>query len=193
MAAVDIRVRTTEGTETQPNYQWDTQFNGDTQTWDWVIAGYSDPDNVGGYLTTKPLDTAILLQLLTWKRARSHDALPSGSDPKGWWGDTVDLEPGETEMGSRLWLLYRSVLNDTVAQQAIIYVREALQPIIDQGAVVRFDVQAVANKVAGRLDLTVQGYSQDGQNIYSQKFSRLWAAEFESFSPSPAMSGQTNF
>jgi len=189
MIQVDIRVRETEATDPQPQMLWDTQFNLATQTWDWMLAGYSDSTNRGGLLAQQPLNTAILIQLGTHRRAESYDAIPNGSDPKGWWGDTIDLQANETRIGSRLWLLYRSPLNADTARRAESYATEALQPLIDQGAVVTFTTTARVDKATSALVLDIAGYSQDGQKIYNQQFARVWTAQFAVLNPSPVLSG----
>ena len=189
MVDVNIRVRQTEATDPQPSLLWDTQFNQNMQTWDWMLAGNADPTNNMGLRVTRPLDTAILIQLATWRRAEAYDVLPGGNDPRGWWGDSVDLEDNETKIGSRLWLLYRSPLNADTAQRAQNYAIEALQTFIDQGAVASFNVVATYDIVKGWLMLQIDGYSQDGAKVYNQQFSRLWAAEFSSFTPAPNFSG----
>jgi phage gp46-like protein len=47
-------------------------------------------------------------------------------DRRGWWGDAYDEYP----IGSRLWLLSRSVLSQVIANKAIDYATEALQWLI---------------------------------------------------------------
>lgn len=194
MVDVNISLRGTESFDgvSQSLLLWDTLWNPDAQCLDWVLAGNSDPNNLLGLQATRALDTAILIQLATHKRAPSHVTLPAGTDPRGWWGDSVDLEDYETEIGSWLWLLYRSVLNDAVAKDAVYYAQDCLQPLINQGAVARFDVSYVIDKVKGLLGLQIDGYSKDGQHIYSQKFMKLWQQEFSSLSSpknSPAYYG----
>lgn len=171
MAEVDIRIRDTEAQDDQPLLLWDTVWNANLGALDWKIAGKT-------LQSSRILDTAILLQLATWRRAEPYDVLPSGADPKGWWGNAVDIEDDEDQLGSKLWLLYRAPLNDATANKAKQYATQCLQPLINQGAVVRFDIVPSYDVVKGMLALQIDGYSQDGQRIYSQKFSRLWAQEF---------------
>jgi len=191
MVDVDIRVRQAESAAAQPDYQWDTQFNPATQTWDWVLAGYGDPTNVGGLLTTRPIDTAVIIQLATWRRAEAYDNLPSGNDPRGWWGDSVDIDTNEGPLGSRLWLLYRAVLNANTAQLAENYATEALQTFVKQGVWATFTVATTIDKPNSKLVLTISAFSQDGARVYQQQFARLWAAEQQSFTPTPSMAGGT--
>jgi phage gp46-like protein len=189
MVDVDVSIRQGEELEPQPNHLWDTQYTGETYGWDWVRAGPDDPLNRMGLRATRSLDTAILIQMLTWRRAEPYDVLPSGSDPKGWWGDSVDLEPNESQIGSRLWLLYREPLNDRLAVRAKNYTIEALQTFIDQGVVVRFDIETSIDRRREALLIDIEGYSQDGQRIYEQRFSRVWRDEFAHFTPRPGFAG----
>ncbi|GAB7002305.1 phage GP46 family protein [Bradyrhizobium viridifuturi] len=178
---MDIRMRETEGYGDQPFLLWDTYWNSDDlSTWyaDWKLAGPNAPLNAYGLAADHALNTAILISLFTWRRAEVYDQLPSGTDPKGWWGDNIDLDENETKLGSRLWLLYRSPLNTETARKAEDYAYEALQPLIDQGAVAKFVCSATVDVVPGHLVLDVKAYSQSGQLIYDQKFDRIWRQEF---------------
>jgi phage gp46-like protein len=179
---MDIRIRDAEGTAAQPFLLWDTVWpqNNDLsqQFADWQLAGPNAPLNAYGLAANQALNTAFLLCLFTWRRAESYDNLPSGTDPKGWWGDTVDIEDGEDILGSRLWLLFRSPLTPATAALATDYTNEALQPLITQGAVASFANSAVCDPVAGTLVISVNAYSQNGALIYSQKFTKLWQQEF---------------
>lgn len=178
---MDIRMRDSEGTDAQPFLLWDTYWNADdldTYFADWQLAGPSAPLNAYGLSSNHALNTAILLSLFTWRRAEVYDVLPAGTDPKGWWGDDIDLEGNEGPLGSRLWLLIRAPLNANTITLAETYAYEALQPLIDQGAVATFVCTATIDKVQGFLTLAVNAYSQNGQLIYSQKFENLWRQEF---------------
>ncbi len=178
---MDIRLRETEGEDSQPSLLWDTEWSKDLLTEsfaDWKLAGPTAANNNYGMRAEHALHTAILISLFTWRRAEKYDALPSGTDPKGWWGDTVDLDDNETKIGSKLWLLYRSPLNDEAARRAEEYSHEALAPLIAQGAVSRFDIVATADPVRGWLIIDVKAFSQVGTKVYDQKFERVWRQEF---------------
>jgi phage gp46-like protein len=178
---MDIRIRETEGSDEQPFLLWDTRWTQDNLAEakvDWVLAGPNAAGNAFGLAADNALNTAILLSLFTWRRATDYDKLPSGNDPMGWWGDTVDLDEYEQPLGSRLWLLQRATLNAATARLAEDYAREALQPLINQGAVARFECAASFDQVSGVLALAVDAYSQNGTKIYSQRFTKLWSQEF---------------
>lgn len=179
---MDISLRSTEGTDEQPVLLWDTKWRENPQVdgyfADWVLAGPNAPDNAYGLQSNHALDSAILIALFTWRRAEPHDDIPSGSDPRGWWGDDVDTQGAEIQLGSRLWLLNRSVLNSDTARRAEMYANEALEPLVTQGAVASFTTSASIDKVRGWLILQVDCYSQNGTKIYSQMFSNIWRQEF---------------
>jgi phage gp46-like protein len=178
---MDIRIRETEGTDDQPFLLWDTTWDqNDLSAYyaDWKLAGPGAANNAYGLAADHALNTAILISLFSWRRAEDYDKLPSGTDPKGWWGDNIDLDDNETKLGSRLWLLFRAPLNAETGKRAEDYAYEALQPLIDQGAVAKFVCAATVDQVKGSLILAVAGYSRDGQLIYSQKFERIWRQEF---------------
>ena len=61
----------------------------------------------GGLMTEEGLRTAVLISLMTDRRARLDDALPSDDgNRRGWWGDVA--AEGNDRIGSRLWLLSRA-------------------------------------------------------------------------------------
>ncbi len=97
---------------------------------DWVIL----PD--GDLETGDDLATAILFSLFTDRVAGPDDVIPDGSaDRRGWWGDE--------KIGSRLWLLDRAKQTEETRQRAADYIAEALQWLIDDGVVSRFDTTVV--------------------------------------------------
>lgn len=129
---------------------------------------------VGGDLVAgNDVETAVLLSLFTDRRADVTDTLPDVptggvADRRGWWGDTGATSP----IGSRLWLLDRAKGPLQVAQQAEDYAREALQWLLDDGIVARFDISA-AWSAPSTLLLTVVAYRSDGTRVSSLSTS-LW-------------------
>jgi phage gp46-like protein len=181
MVDVNITLRSAEGESAQPYLLWDTRWNGDIQALDWVPVGSSplEPQNKGGLSARRPLDTAVRICLATWRRAEPYDTLPDGNDPKGWWGDSIQLDDDMGPIGSRLWLLYRSILNTATAASAVSFAQEALACLITQGVVVRFDITPTIDRTKSALALQIDGYSQSGEKIYSQTFARIWNMEFD--------------
>jgi phage gp46-like protein len=89
---------------------------------------------------TQALATAAIVALGTDRLADEGDLLPDpdSSDRRGWWGDLdADSIWGAWPIGSRLWLLRRSKIAPSEAQEGStlvrikFYIQEALQPLID--------------------------------------------------------------
>lgn len=129
-----------------------------TTVWD-VANARGDWQMSGAQLATgNDLQTAILISLFTDRMAADSDVIPDGTtDPRGWWGDA-----GETyQIGSRLWLLSRAKQTQETLQRAYDYIVEALQWLIDDGVVAKFDVLVEWTK-ASELGAQVVAYKQDG-------------------------------
>lgn len=140
---------------------------------DLAVTPLTDAANPGGLRSTQALATAILICLMTDRRADPTE-LRDGDVNRGWPGDGFDHAPGEGPLGSKLWLLRRRALTEGIELAAEDYAREALQTLFDQGAVARFDVAATADRPRGRLELAVTAYGRDGIRIYDQRFAVLW-------------------
>lgn len=116
-------------------------------------------DSAGQLLSETSLQTAVVISLLTERRAEPDDRLPTPAksdrpippDRKGWPGDAFD----GSRIGSRLWLLQREKQTQETLRRAIFYAREALQWLIDDQHVTSIDVQGAWNGI-GRLELTVK-------------------------------------
>ena len=156
-----------------PNLLWDTTWTGTVG--DWAPAPAPEPSNLGGLRALYPLQTAILLCLMSDARAKPGDFIPDGSgDPRGWPGDAIDF--GIAPLGSRLWQLRRRELTPQIEQLAEIFAAEALQTLIDQKAVAAFDISAAAQPAVGQLRLVIKAYQNDGTLSASLNFSLMWAA-----------------
>lgn len=140
---------------------------------DLSINGLDHAEAPGDLRAEQGLATQVLICLMTDRRVEPHE-LPDGVANRGWIGDSFDLGPGETPLGSRLWLLRRSALTEGIETIAETYASEALQPLIDQGAVTRAVATATVNRVANRLDLSVSLYGRDGAQVLATKFEILW-------------------
>jgi phage gp46-like protein len=109
------------------------------------------------------LATAVIVALGTDGLADREDILPDpdSTDRAGWWGDT-DAEEiwGGWPIGSRLWLLKRSKIeppgsrNGATTTRIDGFIREAIQPLIDQRIASRMDVD-VARVGPERIDARV--------------------------------------
>jgi phage gp46-like protein len=178
----DIITRAAEGCDADPFLLWDSVWDSSSGVADWALAGRDDTLNTGGLRAKAGLDTAVILALFTDRRVDPAHPLfyLCDGNPGGYFGDGVDVRDdlGEGPLGSLLWLLERAPLTlpggipvETFAEQMT---REALLPLQAQGAAVRIDVSAVANRLASRLEITVNMYGRDGLAVYSRKFETLW-------------------
>ncbi|QKV20235.1 phage GP46 family protein [Oricola thermophila] len=140
---------------------------------DLATTSLDDEQNPGGLRATQALATAVLICLMTDRRVDESE-LRDGDENRGWPGDSFGVDPGDPPLGSKLWILRRRALTAEIETLAEDYAREALQTLVDQGAVARFDVTATANRSAGRLDLEVTAYGRAGAEVYNQKFAVLW-------------------
>lgn len=184
----DIVVRSTEGCDPQPFLLWDSVWNPDLGVADWALAGDDEALNRGGLQARAALHTAIILCLFTDRRLPDDMRHPDGdaangpagggfADRRGWHGDTYDVRSdlGEGALGSLLWTLERGTLSDATARQAEAFALEALQPLIDQGAAARAEVEASASPVESRLEMLVRLFSHDGAAAYDQRFALVWS------------------
>lgn len=123
----------------------------ETGTGDWSIAG-------GALASGNDLASAVLISLFTDRIADDADIPPDGGDDRrGWWGDADEDVP----IGSRLWLLDRSRLVQAVANNAKIYMEEALQWLVDDQ--VALSVKVVTSIAGGsRLNSIVTVTHRDG-------------------------------
>src|SRR5689334_19701705 len=129
---------------------------------DWSLSG-------GQLAGGQDLTTAILISLFTDRMANPDDAILDGSgDPRGWWGDLGE----SVAIGSRLWLLERAKQIQETLNRAVDYAREALQWLIDDGVVAKFDIAAEWTR-PGMLGMQVVARRRDGSTI-AMKFPSVW-------------------
>lgn len=140
---------------------------------DLAINPADDPDAPGDFQCLSGLRTQVIICLMTDARADPSELRP-GDDNRGWIGDSFDLDGDERPIGSKLWLLRRSALTDGIEVRAELYARLALQTLIDQGACVRVEVAATADRARNMMALDVSLYGRVGARIFNEKFELLW-------------------
>jgi phage gp46-like protein len=176
-----IRMRDTEACEPQGTFLWDSVWLNALHATggyaDWIMAGADDPtDQRGGLRARMQLMTSIMICLFTDRRLPAGDTRPGNNeDPRGWWGDSIKLsdEPAG-EMGSLLWTLERSVLGQQTINLARDYCEEAVQVLIDQGAVARFEIEVRADQVQGHLLIEVRAFDHANIEQVSTHFDVVW-------------------
>jgi phage gp46-like protein len=121
-----------------------------------------------GLLTEETLESAVLVSLLTDRRALADDRLPDDTtatgllppDRRGWCGDAL-ADDADDRIGSRLWLLKREKQTPETRRRAIHYATEALQWLIEDGHVSTVAVDAVWTD-RGRLRVLITIPLPDG-------------------------------
>jgi phage gp46-like protein len=184
-AMTEILLRENEGCEPDSTVLWDTVWTAD-QVGDWQLApAAGEPGNCGGLVAHAGLFTAAILCLFTDLRVPVNHPLAwlADGDPRGWWGDGVDVRTdlGETPMGSLLWLLERAPMQirgvpvEVWAQQLA---AAALQPMINQGMVAKITTEATADPALGHLYLQVGMFGANGAQVFNQQFELYWRQIF---------------
>jgi phage gp46-like protein len=104
------------------------------------------------------LQTAVLISIFSDREANPDDRIPDGSgDPRGWVGDLGQ----DYKIGSRLWLLNRAKQTGETLARAQDYIAEALQWLIDDGVVAKFDILVEWTR-RSQLGAQVVAYKGDG-------------------------------
>ncbi|MBW9428682.1 phage GP46 family protein [Enterobacter kobei] len=114
------------------------------------------------------LTRAVVISLFTWRRAEPDD---NADVPMGWWGDTFPAVQND-RYGSRLWLLQRSKLTNALVNKVRIYLRDALQWMIDDGVVSRIDIDIQRTGI-NELGNQIVLWRRDGPVTIS--FNDLWS------------------
>lgn len=141
-----------------------TVWNRDLGHGDWALAG-------AVLQAGNDLETAILISLFTDREANPDDVIPDGTnDPRGWIGD----DGQDVKIGSRLWLLDRAKQDLATLQRANDYIVEALQWLVDDGVVSRFDITTEWTR-ASMLGAKVVAFKGGGQST-PMNFSWVWKA-----------------
>lgn len=154
-----------------PDIVWDG-FRGDFALVDGPDQG---PD--GGLKSGQQLATAVAMLLFTDARADATDLrFEHAGDRRGWVGDGFDIASGETELGSRLWLFRRHELIAETGRLIEDEALRALQPLIDQQAVVSIRAAAEVDAGAGRIALALDLFGRNGERVYHARFDDLWKA-----------------
>ena len=133
----------------------------DVTNGDWLLSGAS-------LQAGDDLQTAVIISIFTDGLAAADDTIPDGStDRRGWWGDQ-----GQYTIGSRLWLLGRSKQTQQVLTAAQDYITQALQWLIDQGIVAKFDI-LVEWVAMSTLGAQITAYRNDG-TTQAINFAWVW-------------------
>lgn len=139
-----------------------------TLSWD-AATSCADWMQSGSVLQTgNDLESAIIISLFSDRLAEPGDVIPDGtSDPRGWWAD------GDVPIGSRLWLLRRAKQLPETLQLAYDYIAEALQWLLDDNVVAKFDI-SVQWVRKGVMGAQIIAYKQDGTTLTTGQYVWAW-------------------
>lgn len=123
------------------------------------------------------IETAVMLTLLTDKRAEAGDPLPDGSGYKGgWWGDSLPVVP-DYEMGTKLWLLQRSKTLSEIPAIAKEYLNDGFKWMIEDGIVKSVEVAVERRRdLKDTLYFALTFVKPEGTTIF-YKFYYNWEAQ----------------
>lgn len=175
---VDVRIN--EGCAPQGTLLWDTFWNVKGGFGDWAVAAPNATGNAGGLQATNALATAVILCLFSDRRCPTDHPLAKNiqdGDPRGWWGDGVDVRTdlGEQPLGSLLWLLENTAIDEVDTPRWLVSLAlDALSVLVTQGACVDVKAQAYVSRSPNRADLAIQLYGRDGSKVFDRKFQALW-------------------
>lgn len=127
----------------------------------------------GDLIAEKDLETAITISLFTDRRARVDDPLEANESRRGWWGDTY-AEIEKDQIGSRLWLLRREKILDSVLTRAKQYAEEAVQWLIEDRVAqnIKVETEVVGPRANGVLGIRLEVTRPN--SIQTFKFQYAW-------------------
>jgi phage gp46-like protein len=178
-----VITREAEGEDPEAVFSWDTTWTqwdylssvgGSGGYGDWLVADAEEvTTNRGGFQSRDQLTTAIIQCLFTDKRKPDELEVNNESDdPRGWHGDSydVDIDAGERELGSYLWTLQRDGPVPVDVKRVEHYASEALQTLVDQGAVDHFEITAEVAPIEGRISFLVNAFAKNGASLFAGTF-----------------------
>ncbi|HID8084408.1 TPA: phage GP46 family protein [Serratia marcescens] len=124
-----------------------------------------------GLSSDEGLVTLVLICLFTDARAEESDILPDGTDDRrGWPGDSFS----DFQWGSKLWLLAREKLTESVRLRVENYASLAMQPLLQTGYA--RSAQVTATVVSSeRIDFSVV-LARPGKSALTVEIKKRWEA-----------------
>lgn len=123
----------------------------------------------GDLTSTTGLDTAVLMSIYTDARA-SYSEVPEIQRRRGWWGNIVSNYPNY-EIGSKIWLLQQSRLDQNTLNLAKTYSYNCLSWMIDDGYITNINVSTEktnSEEMLANITLSIS------QNIILNNSYQLW-------------------
>lgn len=114
-------------------------------------------DPFGQLETINNFDTSLQMSVYCERRADSSEVLRP-EYRRGWWGNELTDFVG-FEIGSKLWLLKQSRLDQVTLNKITAYAYEGLQWLVDQGHLVKVEVNTIlVSQVNGSVVLEIKLY-----------------------------------
>lgn len=108
------------------------------------LGGLYDIDIVDGQIDlVDNFDTALQMAVYCERRADGSEVLPSFLR-RGWWGNTISNRLG-FEIGSKIWILYQSRLNQDVVNKLAVYAKEATDWLVEDGYLEKVEINVEQN------------------------------------------------
>lgn len=124
-----------------------------------------------GLSSDEGLVTLVLICLFTDARAEESDILPDGTDDRrGWPGDSFS----DFQWGSKLWLLAREKLTESVRLRVENYASLAMQPLLQTGYARSAQVTATVAS-SERIDFSVV-LARPGKSALTVEIKKRWEA-----------------
>lgn len=115
---------------------------------------------------------SLVISLFSWRKSNEDDGVQA-PNRQGWWADSFS----ENDLiGSRLWLLQREKITDEVIARTEEYVNEALQWMIDDAVVQRFEVNVERDSM-DRINLSIDLYKPNDVMAVQARFQDLWSVK----------------
>lgn len=122
------------------------------------------------------LKTAVLISLFSDKRASKDDILPyPGAGLRGWWGDNFSDIEGD-QIGSKLWLFEREIINQDTINGLKDAAKESLQWFIDDKIASKIEIETEILAMASVDDtiaMKISIFKPDG-TIEEINFENVW-------------------
>lgn len=108
----------------------------------------------GDFKTVDSFDTSLTIALFGDQRADASE-VPIAENRRGWWGNEVNTEDVEFQLGSKLWLLEQSRATPATLNLAIGYARDATQYLVDDGFAEGIEITGKIERNGITLTITI--------------------------------------
>lgn len=124
----------------------------------------------GDFNLTRGLSTSLTATFFTDQRADSSE-VSAPEKRRGWWGNLFKFDDSYPDLGSKLWLLEQSVINQDLINNAIAYTQLAYSWLTTLNYADKVNVSATTNGIV----LTIMIEIIQNNNIIDSQTYELWA------------------